>query len=70
MVSEFVQSLERGIEVIRSFSAETPRQTLADVSRSTGLTRATCRRLLLTLVDLGYASTAGVSSKCLPSVRA
>jgi len=58
-VSEYVQSLARGIAVIRSFSADTPRQTLADVARSTDLTRATARRLLLTLVELGYVRTDG-----------
>ncbi len=51
---DFVQSLERGLAVIQSFSTETPRQTLSDVARSTGLTRATARRLLLTLKELGY----------------
>lgn len=52
--SNFVQSLERGIVVVRSFSADRPRQTLSEVARTTGLTRATARRLLLTLADLGY----------------
>lgn len=50
----FVQSLERGLAVIRCFSTDQPRQTLSDVARNTGLTRATARRLLLTLCHLGY----------------
>ena len=58
-MSDFVQSLDRGIAVIRSFSAATPRQTLSDVSRETGLTRATARRLLLTLESLGYVRSDG-----------
>ncbi len=58
-MSEFVQSLSRGISVIRSFSADTPRQTLSDVARTTGLTRATARRLLLTLEELGYVRNDG-----------
>ncbi|MCY3577809.1 MAG: helix-turn-helix domain-containing protein [bacterium] len=58
-MSEFVQSLARGIAVVRSFSADAPRQTLSDVARSTGLTRATARRLLLTLEDLGYVRSNG-----------
>ena len=57
-MSDFVQSLERGISVIRSFSVDTPRQTLSDVARNTGLTRATARRLLHTLRDLGYVRSA------------
>jgi IclR family transcriptional regulator, pca regulon regulatory protein len=58
-MSDFVQSLERGISVIRSFSAERSQQTLSDVARQTGLTRATARRLLLTLEELGYVRHTG-----------
>lgn len=58
-MSDFVQSLERGLAVIRSFSSDAPRQTLSDVARRTGLNRATSRRLLLTLVELGYARSDG-----------
>lgn len=49
-----VQSLARGLQVIRSFDAEHPRMTLSEVALRTGLSRATARRFLLTLVDLGY----------------
>ncbi|HEY2058785.1 IclR family transcriptional regulator domain-containing protein [Amycolatopsis sp. NBC_01480] len=54
-----VQSLERGLAVIRAFSAEAPHPTLSEVARATGLTRAAARRFLLTLVDLGYVRTDG-----------
>ncbi|RZU62568.1 IclR family transcriptional regulator domain-containing protein [Zhihengliuella halotolerans] len=57
--SYYVQSLERGLEVIRAFDAEHPSMTLTDVARVTGLTRATARRFLLTLTDLGYVRTDG-----------
>jgi len=57
--SEFVQSLERGLAVIRAFDNEHPDLTLSDVARVTGLTRAAARRFLLTLVDLGYVRTDG-----------
>lgn len=50
----YVQSLERGLAVIQSFSAARDRQTIVDVAEATGLTRAAARRFLLTLVDLGY----------------
>ncbi|TDC40583.1 IclR family transcriptional regulator [Micromonospora sp. 15K316] len=56
---EFVQSLERGLAVIRAFDAERPQLTLSDVARMTGLTRAAARRFLLTLVELGYVHTDG-----------
>ena len=57
MASDFVQSLERGLAVIRAFGAEDPELTLSDVARRTGLTRAAARRFLLTLADLGYVRT-------------
>jgi IclR family pca regulon transcriptional regulator len=57
--ADFVQSLERGLAVIRVFDAERPALTLSDVARATGLTRAAARRFLLTLVDLGYVRTDG-----------
>lgn len=59
MASDFVQSLERGLAVIRAFDAEHPELTLSDVARATGLTRAAARRFLHTLVELGYVRTDG-----------
>ena len=53
---DFVQSLERGLAVLRAFDRDHPSLTLSDVARLTHLTRATARRLLHTLVALGYAS--------------
>ena len=55
----FVQSLERGLAVIRAFGADDPELTLSDVARRTGLTRAAARRFLLTLADLGYVRSDG-----------
>ncbi len=52
--SDFVQSLQRGLAVIRAFDAEHPALTLSEVARVTGLARAAARRFLLTLVELGY----------------
>ena len=57
--AHFVQSLERGLAVIRAFDAASPELTLSDVARATGLTRAAARRFLLTLLDLGYVRTDG-----------
>jgi len=53
--AEYVQSLERGLSVIQAFSQERPSMTLTEVAREAGLTRATARRLLFTLQQLGYA---------------
>jgi len=55
----YVQSFARGLEVIRSFNAGAPRQTLSEVAAATGLTRAGARRILLTLQTLGYVETDG-----------
>jgi IclR family transcriptional regulator, pca regulon regulatory protein len=57
--TDFAQSLERGLAVIRAFGPDHPRLTLSDVARRTGLTRATARRFLLTLVELGYVDFDG-----------
>lgn len=51
---QFVQSLDRGLAVIRALSAPGARRSLSDVARDTGLTRASARRFLLTLEQLGY----------------
>jgi IclR family transcriptional regulator, pca regulon regulatory protein len=52
--ADFVQSLERGLAVIRAFDGERRQLGLSDVARATGLSRAAARRFLLTLVALGY----------------
>jgi IclR family transcriptional regulator, pca regulon regulatory protein len=57
--AHFVQSLERGLEVIRAFDADHPQLTLSDVARSAGITRAAARRFLLTLAELGYVRADG-----------
>ena len=56
---EFVQSLDRGLAVIRAFSADRPQLTLSEVARETSLSRAAARRFLLTLESLGYVGSNG-----------
>jgi IclR family pca regulon transcriptional regulator len=51
---DFVTALARGLEVIRSFSAELPEMTLSEIAERTGLSAATVRRSLITLEQLGY----------------
>jgi IclR family pca regulon transcriptional regulator len=65
---EFIQSLERGLSVINSFSRENPSQTLSEVAGRTGLTRATSRRVLLTLLELGYVGQNGRAFSLTPKV--
>jgi IclR family pca regulon transcriptional regulator len=52
--STSVQSLARGLDVICAFGAEHPSMTLSEVAKRTDLSRATARRFLLTLQELGY----------------
>lgn len=51
--------LAKGLAVIEAFSAEHPRLTISDAAARTELDRATARRCLLTLADLGYAQYDG-----------
>jgi len=51
---DFVQSLARGLSVIRAFDADHAELTLSEVARRAGITRAAARRFLLTLESLGY----------------
>jgi|SRR6185437_3657383 IclR family pca regulon transcriptional regulator len=52
---DFVTAFARGLEVIQSFGAENRAMTLSQVAERTGIDRAVARRLLLTLVELGFA---------------
>ncbi|MGI9226045.1 MAG: IclR family transcriptional regulator domain-containing protein [Candidatus Nanopelagicaceae bacterium] len=51
---ENVQSLHRGMEILKAFNRDSPRLTLTEVAAITGLTRATARRFLITLTNMGY----------------
>jgi IclR family transcriptional regulator, pca regulon regulatory protein len=62
----FVQSVARAMSVMRSFTADRRAQTLTQVARATGLDRATARRLLLTLADLGYVASDGRTFELTP----
>ncbi|MDH4425275.1 MAG: IclR family transcriptional regulator C-terminal domain-containing protein [Acidovorax sp.] len=64
----YVQSFARGLEVIRSFSATTPQQTLSEVAAQTSLTRAGARRILLTLQTLGYVESDGRLFRLTPRI--
>jgi IclR family transcriptional regulator, pca regulon regulatory protein len=63
-----VQSLERGLSVLRVFGADAPALTLADVARRADLSRATARRILHTLAALGYVATDGKNFELTPKV--
>jgi len=56
---DLLQTLTRGLAVIACFDHHSPRMTPTEVARKTGLTRATARRILLTLAHTGHARTDG-----------
>ncbi|MDW5330275.1 IclR family transcriptional regulator C-terminal domain-containing protein [Plantactinospora sp. KLBMP9567] len=64
----FVQSLERGLAVIRAFDAAHPELTLSEVARACAITRAAARRFLLTLADLGYVHSDGRMFRLSPRI--
>lgn len=64
----YVQSFARGLAVIRAFDAAHPAMTLSEVADAAGLTRAGARRILLTLVQLGYVAADGRQFRLTPRI--
>lgn len=56
---DIMGGLGKGLAVIETFTAERPRQSISEVAAASGLDRATARRCLLTLSQLGYADYDG-----------
>lgn len=63
-----IRAFSRGLAVIRAFGPQHDRLSVTDVSIRTGIERATVRRLLLTLVEEGYAETDGKWYRLQPRV--
>ncbi len=55
----FSESLARGLKVARAFDREQPKMRISEVAAKTGMTRASARRYLLTLKELGYVGAEG-----------
>ncbi|AWB93473.1 IclR family transcriptional regulator domain-containing protein [Aeromicrobium chenweiae] len=51
---DFIEAVARGFDVVRTFTPESPTLTLSEVAARTDLSRPTARRMLLTLMELGY----------------
>lgn len=64
----FVTAFARGLSVIEAFGPGHAAMTVAEVARRAGLDRAVTRRLLLTLVELGYAQVSGKRYELTPRV--
>jgi len=65
---DFVQSFARGLMVIRALGTAARPVTLSEVADATSLSRAAVRRILLTLVELGYVGQDGRLFSLLPRV--
>jgi len=66
--AEFVQSVQRALDVIKSFTPKHPSMTLTEVAERTHLTRGAARRFLLTLEHLGYVRSDGRMFSLSPAV--
>ena len=51
---EFMATLAKGLAVLGTFDKARPAMTLSQAAQATGLSRATARRILRTLTELGY----------------
>jgi len=65
---EFLEALARGLRVIEAFGRDRRQLTLSDAARAVDLPRASVRRTLHTLVQLGYAETDGRLFKLTPRI--
>lgn len=54
-----LETLQKGLALLRIFSADVPALTIQDAADRLGLSRATARRILITLSEMGYVSRHG-----------
>ncbi len=66
--TDFVSGFARGLKVIEAFGETRQRLTIAEAAKLTDLDRATVRRCLLTLTELGYADYDGKFFTLTPKV--
>jgi IclR family pca regulon transcriptional regulator len=65
---DHMAALEKGLAVIECFDAAHDKLTIAEVARTTELSRAAARRCLLTLTRIGYAEFDGKFFRLTPRV--
>jgi IclR family pca regulon transcriptional regulator len=65
---DFMESLARGLRVIRAFGDGQHEQSIAEIARRTELSRAAVRRCLHTLTALRYARSHGRMYELTPSI--
>lgn len=66
--ADYMQSLARGMGVLRAFDGRHPSMTLSETAERAGLSRAVARRCLLTLQHLGYVEALGRQFHLTPRV--
>jgi IclR family pca regulon transcriptional regulator len=65
---EFMTTLAKGLAVLGSFGEQRPMMTLSQAATMSGLSRATARRVLLTLRELGYITQKGRNFSLAPRI--
>lgn len=65
---DYLEALARGLSVLTAFDGSRPQMTLSDVARAVDLPRATVRRALYTLTELGYLESDGKLFRLTPQV--
>jgi IclR family pca regulon transcriptional regulator len=66
--TERVNSLRRGLAVLKSFARHHEAMTISEVAAETDMAPASARRMLLTLADLGYVEQHGKRFRVAPKV--
>lgn len=65
---EFMTTLAKGLAVLSAFGPDRPRMTLSEAADVADLSRATARRILRTLTELGYVEQNGRDFSLSPRV--
>ena len=65
---EFMSTLAKGLAVLGCFDKQHPTMTLSEAATATQLSRATARRALLTLTELGYVEQQGRDFALSPNI--
>src|SRR5271154_371919 len=65
---EFLEALARGLRIIQAFNRDPRQLTLSNIAELVDLPRASVRRTLHTLVQLGFAETDGRSFRLTPRI--
>ncbi len=65
---EFMATLAKGLAVLNCFGKQQPSMTLSEAATATNISRATARRILRTLTELGYVAQDGRQFSLSPNI--